>query len=99
MELVAKISEKTTINEVGDESDHETATTTKTGAAGNNKRPADETSQGDKGEKKKRIKKNNVGDNYRINSRTKKETNIFMEIVCNQNIQSMIILIYTIQLD
>jgi hypothetical protein len=51
-------SEKATINDVGDESDHESATTTKSGAAGNKKRPAGANFQGNKGKKKKGTKRN-----------------------------------------
>ena len=51
-------SEKATINDVGNESDHESATTTKSGAKGNKKRPAGANFQGNKGKKKKGTKRN-----------------------------------------
>jgi hypothetical protein len=66
-------SGKATNNDVGDKSDHESATTNKSGAAGNNKRTSDDNLQGNKGEKKRKVLKEiNVGDNYRINSRKKR---------------------------
>ncbi len=51
-------SGKATINDVGDKSDHESATTNKSGTAGNNKRTADHNLQGNKGKKKKGTKRN-----------------------------------------
>jgi hypothetical protein len=65
-------SGKATNNDVGDKSDHESATTNKSGAAGNNKRTSDDNLQGNKGKKRKVLKEINVGDNYRINSRKKR---------------------------
>ncbi len=47
-----------TNNDVGDESDHESATTNKSGAAGNKKRPPDDKLPENKGEKKKGTKRN-----------------------------------------
>ena len=55
-------SGKATNNDVGDKSDHESATTKKSDVAGNNKRTADNNLQGNKGKKKKGTKKINVGD-------------------------------------
>ena len=51
-------------------------------AAGNNKRPADDDGQVDKGKKaKKTLERDNDGVKYRIITR-KKERNLFIEFVC-----------------
>ncbi len=87
-------SGKAATNDVSDKSDHEFATTNKSDAGGNNKRAADENLLDKKGKKVKRaLERNNDGVQYRIITR-KRERNIFIE-----NIQSMIILIYKIEID
>ncbi len=69
-------------NEVSNKSDHKSATTNKSDAAGNNKRAADDNLQVDKGKQvKKALERDNDGVKYRIITR-KRERNLFIEFVC-----------------
>ena len=75
-------SGKAATKDVGDKSDHESATTNKSDAAGNNKRAADDNLQVNNWKKvKKALERDNDGVKYRIITR-KRERNIFIEFVC-----------------
>jgi len=75
-------SGKAATKDVSDKLDHESATTNKSDAAGNNKRAADDNLEVDKGKRqKKALERDNDGVNNRIITR-KRERNLFIEFVC-----------------